>query len=57
MKIFVRVLSERWKSLERESDLMFDVTLLCWYCIDVSVCMKINPNHLVISSCRYYLTE
>ena len=57
MKIFVRVLSERWKSLERESGLMFDVTLLCWYCIDVSVCMKINPNHLVISSCRYYLTE
>ena len=29
MKIFVRVLSERWKSLEREYDLMFDGNLLC----------------------------
>ena len=45
LKIVVRDLFERWKSLESKSVMMFSVPLMCWYYRDTSFITKVHPRH------------
>ena len=45
LKMLVRDLSERWKSLEREYEIIFLVTLMLWKYKDTSFMMRVHPNH------------
>ena len=44
-KIFTRVWSDLWKSLERESAMMFSVPLMCCEYRDVSLLTSVHPSH------------
>ena len=45
LKMFVRVWSDLWKSLERESAMMFSVPLMCCEYRDVSLLTSVHPSH------------
>ena len=45
LKMFVRVWSDLWKSLERESAMMFSVSLMCCEYRDVSLLTSVHPSH------------
>ena len=47
LKMFVRVWSYLWKSLERESTMMFSVPLMCCEYRDVSLLTSVHPSHRV----------
>ena len=45
LKMFVRVWSDLWKPLERESAIMFSVPLMCYEHMDVSLLTSVHPSH------------
>ena len=45
LKMFVRVWSDLWKSLEREPTMMFSVPLMCCEYRDVSLMTRFHPIH------------
>ena len=46
LEISVRDLSDRWKSLESESAMMFPPPLMCWKYNDTSLLMRFHTSHL-----------
>ena len=49
-KIFVRVLSDLWKSLERESAMIFSVSLMCCEYRDFLLLTSVHSNHHATAS-------
>ena len=45
LKIVVRDLSERWKSLESKYAMMFSIPLICWEYRDASLLTRVKPIH------------
>ena len=56
LKIVVWYLSDRWKSLESESAMMFYFTLMCWDYRDTSLLMMVHPIHWKTTSWGYSST-
>ena len=50
LKMFVRVWSDLWKSLEREYAMMFSVPLMCCEYMDVSLLTSVHPSHHATAS-------
>ena len=49
-KMFVRVWSDLWKSVERESAMIFSVPLMCCEYRDVSLLTSVHPSHRATAS-------
>ena len=45
LKMFVRNLYDRWKSLESESVIIISVPLVFWVIRDTSFLIRAHPNH------------
>ena len=56
LKFFVSVWSYLWKSLERESAMIFSVTLMCCEYMDVSLLTSIHPSHHTTALWYYVFT-
>ena len=56
LKMFARDLSEKWKSLERKSAMIFSVTLMYSEYMETSLLMRVHPKHQDNVSWRYSLT-
>ena len=56
LEFFVSVWSDIWKSSEKESVIMFSVTLMCCEYRDVSLLMSVHTNERATASCDYALT-
>ena len=56
LKFFVRVWSDMWKSLERESAMMFFVPLMCCEYRDISLLTRVQPCQWAMASCDYSFT-
>ena len=54
--MFVRVWSDLWKSLERESAMMFSVPLMCCEYRDVSLLTRVHPRHRATALWDYVFT-
>ena len=56
LNFFVSVWSELWKSLERESAMMFSIPLMCCEYRDVLLLKSVNPIHIATASLDYEFT-
>ena len=56
LKVFVSVWSDIWKSRERESAMMFSVTLMCCEYRDVSLLTSVHLIQRATASCDYAFT-
>ena len=45
-----------WKSLNRESAMMFEIPFMCWEYSDVSLLMMVYTKHITIMLWIYSLT-
>ena len=45
LEVLMRDLSEMWKSLESNSNIMFSVTLMFWEYIDTSLMTRVQPRY------------
>ena len=50
LKMFARVRSDLWNSLEREYAMMFSVPLMCYEYMDVSLLTSVHPSHRATAS-------
>ena len=57
LDFFVRVCLDMWRSLERESTIMFSVTLMCCEYRDVLLLTRVQTSQQDTSLCDYALTR
>ena len=56
LKILVINSSKMWKSLKSDYVMMFAVSLMCWYCREASLLMRVHTNNHYNLSYSSYLT-
>ena len=56
LNFFVSVWYDQWKSLERESAMMFSVPLMCCEYRDFSLLTSVHPSHRATESWDYAFT-